>query len=79
MILSKRSEQFVEKIENGTLNERYQTAECPSLLEYQTAECPSLLEGNLDNSVRQFDRYIVSCGHRLQKHRIGESLVPYCG
>ena len=68
MILSKRSEQFVEKIENGTLNERY-----------QTAECPSLLEGNLDNSVRQFDRYIVSCGHRLQKHRIGESLVPYCG
>lgn len=68
MILSKRSEQFVEKIENGILNEKY-----------QTSECSFLLEGNLNNSVRQFDKYIVSCGHCLQKHRIENAFVFYYG
>lgn len=59
MSMSKRASLFVDRIENGSIQKRYLTNHG---FEYTNGP-----EGIAE---MRFDRYIVSCGHRLMKKRI---------
>lgn len=64
----RRATQFIERIENGTIHEKF-----------SIDNNGSIYEQNLDNAVIQFDKYIVSCGYRLLKARINTNYNPYHG